>query len=131
MITLEPMVQDERFSEALDTLAAQEREINKVKHAKPVLDKLKANLLLSSHTAAAQDFRPLIAGGVLNASPAPADPRAPFERLRLPPALCVREITKEAAEALSSSGIRCLDLRDNLHLCTLPVEALCLSLIHI
>ena len=99
MKAMEPMVQGKRFSEALDTLAAQEREIKRVKHAKPVLDKLKANLLLSSHTAAARDFKPLITGGVLNASPAPEDPRAPFERLRLPPALCgVGALTERRTE---------------------------------
>ena len=56
----------------------------------------------------------------LDASPASEDPLH-----SIPVALCARTVTKHAAEMLQSSGIKCLDLRSNPRLGTLPVEDLC------
>ena len=120
MHKLEPLFQKGRFPEALQALESAAIEL---KTFKDVLNKIQANILLSSKTATPQDFKPLIRNGVLNASPASEN-----ERFQILPGLLVSTVVKEAAEALTSTGIRCLDMRSNSRLCKLPVEALCKNL---
>ena len=120
---LEPLFQKGHFPEAIEALKVGANELKTwplYEDAKLVLDKIQANILLSSKTATPQDFEPLISRGLLNASPASEN-----EGIQIPPGLLVSTVVKEAAEALASTGIQCLDVRSNSRLCKLPVEALC------
>jgi Ran GTPase-activating protein (RanGAP) involved in mRNA processing and transport/GTPase SAR1 family protein len=82
--------------------------------------KRKANELLASETVTAEDLQALLdANGTLDASPM-LGPETVLDN-----AQCVKAVTRHAAEALQSCGIKCLDLQGNKHLVTLPARELC------
>ena len=72
MTKLEPLFQKGHFPEAIEALKVGANELKTLQlyeDAKLVLDKIQANILLSSKTATPQDFKQLIRNGVLDASP--------------------------------------------------------------
>ena len=76
---------------------------------------LKANILLGSETATADDFAALIVTeGTLHASPSCLDAED-----------CVKVVTQHAAQVLQSCGIKRLNLHSNQHLVKLPAKELC------
>ena len=76
---------------------------------------LKANILLGSETATAEDFKALlVAEGTLHASPLCLDAKD-----------CVKVVTPHAAIVLQSCGIKRLNLQSNQHLVQLPAKELC------
>ena len=117
---LETLVQQDALEEALSKLKCVEPELKSATEFK----KIKANLLLATSTATfqvlCQELKPLVSAGTLDASPALAE-----EQQHIPHALCVSIVTRQAAEALSSSGIQCLNVQSNPRLCKLPVKELC------
>ena len=86
--------------------------------------KRKANELLASETVTAQEWQALLdADGTLDASPMG---ERVYERERvLDTAECVKAVTRHAAAALQSCGIKCLDLQGNKRVATLPARELC------
>ena len=84
------------------------------------IDKIEANLLLGSDLGSTNDFKRLIRDGTLDASPTSGE-----QKDHISPVMCARVITAHAVTALSSSGIKCLDVRSNPHLVKIPAEELC------
>ncbi len=85
-----------------------------------MIDKMETNLLLASDLGSTADFTRLLRDGTLDASPTSGDAEC-----KISVGLCAKCISEHAAAALSSSGIKCLDVRGNLRLVTLPVKELC------
>jgi len=102
-------------SELVTSLPASAQQLLKVK-----LDKIEANILLASKLdSAKQGFQRLLSDGTLDASPMLNGERVVADEL------CVQVVTPDAAAALQSCRITCLDLQGNKCLVTLPARELC------
>ena len=114
---LDPFIHQGAFSEALSKLKS-----TRVATAfNAMCKRIAANLLLASDTAAPEDFEVLISDGKLDASP-----WSPSLHLHIPPgSWCVSTVTPEAAAALQTLNVKCLDLQGNSRLDKLPVKELC------
>ena len=104
------------FTSLVDSLQPPTRHPLQVK-----LDKIEANILLASELESAKEgFQRLLRpDGTLDASPLLDG------EMVVADALCVRAVTRHAAAALQSCGIKSLDLRGNKRLDTLPAKELC------
>ena len=73
--------------------------------------------------ATPKDFQALISDGKIDASPSST---SATDHLHIPPgSWCVSTVTPEAAVALQTLNVRCLDLQGNPRLDKLPVKELC------
>ena len=78
-------------------------------------------VMWASVTASAEDFKQLVdKNGLLDAA---FRKGKPYDHV--PSALMAQTITPQAAAALQSSGIKCLDVSDNPHLAQLAAQELC------
>ena len=104
------------FTSLVDSLPLPTRQLLQVK-----LDKIEANILLASELESAKEgFQRLLRpDGTLDASPMLDG------EMVVADALCVRAVTRHAAAALQSCGIKCLDLQGNKRLVTMATGQLC------